>query len=193
MECGESPQLRASATSDPTEDLHQNLLNIAADKYSIGNRMRPDDTDPMPITDYGKQPDVEVFSYPMKAKGPTTPEGKFVLAILSADDYPRLHLSIGMNYVYKVTSGTDFKFVLVPERPKAKMFYLEYTVISAKGHAPPPHLIRLKVGEHVMNHRLVSDYVIGGCIDNCGAGHCATADAKVEFTAAEAARWGLKN
>lgn len=190
--CQPPQDAQAASAFDPTEDLHQKLLQIATDDYTLGELTKPEANDPMPIAPSPVGQDIQVYSFSMTPNGPITPEGRFVMAILSTRKYKRLGLEVGMNYVLKVTKGTNFEYVIVPDRAKAKMYYLQKVVISPPDYSPAPHLIRRKMGVHASGNRFITDYVIGSCIENCGAGHCGTSATGIEFSSLEAQRWGLK-
>lgn len=179
-------------TPDSTEVVHQKLLEHATEDYSLGNPSLPVASDPLPISHGDSARNIQVFAFGMTPRGIQTPESRFVAAILSTRKYKRLGLHKGMNYILEITHDGAKRFVMVPDKENAKMFFLKDTIFMDLSGVKPPHVIREEVDRVQSGTQTNVDYVIGGCIEGCGSGHCGIIGVDGEFTLADARALGVR-
>lgn len=178
---------------DSTEDLRQTLVERATEDYDLAKPSVPVPGDGLPISHTDSVRNIQVFAFAMIRRGSATPESpRFVAAILSTRKYKRLGLQKGMNYILKVRNGASTRYIMVPDKAQASMYFLTDTTFQDLTGDAPPHVMREEAYRIMRGTNVDVYYAIGGCIDSCGSGHCGATDVGSVFTHSDAEAWGVQ-
>jgi hypothetical protein len=195
--CSQNPAQGPGPNMSSTESLHRTLVERAKRDYNYDDPSLPVRNDPLDISSHDSVRNIHVLSVRMTPRHVAVPEApRFLFAILSTRDYPRLGIRSGINFVLKLKRyrGRDTTaYAMVPGLKDAPMYFLRSIVIHETSHEPAPHLILKPIADARNGDPFLTTYaVIGGCIDNCGSGHCAVSDLGVQLTASSADGWQLQ-
>lgn len=177
--------------TDPTEDLHQELLRQATDEYTLVSAAPSVTSDALVLDPKGKARNIQLFAFKMSNPNVTSPP-RFVAAFLSTKNHQPMGLRKGMNYILEVrkADGTT-GYVMVPDDEKADMSFLRYAPVSNDPNGAP-HAIRNVAGTTTSGTKVDVDYLVGGCVEGCATGHCgfSLTDGNI-LSSSNATDWGV--